>query len=88
MGGCTPDRKSETVASRFVQVSEAHFVYASATAAGYRDNALNRGTPEKEINCVLTKITPDLVLPVIAEALSGKRSSNLCEPLRASVPLR
>ena len=85
-GGCTQNdgsRKAATqsvktseVATQFVKIAEIHVVFAQSYAAGYRDEALNHASSEKEINCVMTEITPELMLPVLATAFAMKCSDD------------
>lgn len=72
----TPVVKSSEVAAQLVKVSEIDAVFATSYAAGYRDNASNRAKSEKEISCVMTQITPELMLPVLANALDRKCSQD------------
>jgi len=74
--GCSPRKGSEELAAHLLKVSELHALYAEAYAAGYRDAASRDGRPEKEIVCVVTRVTPELVLPALAEAYSTEFSDD------------
>jgi hypothetical protein len=41
-------------------------MYIEGVAAGYYDISLRDGKPEKEIKCVMAKITPEFALPILA----------------------
>ena len=82
LGGCTQAHSSKkivtqkTVATQLVEKSEIHLVFAQSYALGYRDGALNKGQPEKEIDCIVTKITPELMIPLLADAFDKKCSDD------------
>lgn len=74
--GCTRRKGSEELAARLLRAAEIHAVYAEGYLAGYRDNALRDGRPEREFNCVAHKLTPELVLPALANAYSMEFSDD------------
>ena len=86
LGACTQDKKSRNAATQppatrnaatqVVETAQLHVTFAEATAAGYRDSALRQGAPEKEINCVMSKITPEFGLPVLAKAYGDRCSDD------------
>lgn len=51
-------------------------MFAEAYAAGYHDSALKDRKPEQEINCVETKITPELMLPLLTDLYSTEFSDD------------
>ncbi|HEV2706789.1 MAG TPA: DUF2059 domain-containing protein [Pyrinomonadaceae bacterium] len=73
---CASGKGSEELAARLLETSEMHILYAEAYAAGYRDSALRDRKPEQEIHCVVSKITPELVRPVLANAYSAEFSDD------------
>jgi hypothetical protein len=75
--GCAPSRKgSEALAAQLVETSGLHVIFAEAYAVGYRDSALRDGKPEKEITCVETKITPELVKALFTDVYSTEFSDD------------
>ena len=66
---------SEELAARLLKKSEIHAIYAEGLAAGYRKGALSNGRTEKDINCFAAKVSPELVLPVLADAYSEEFSA-------------
>lgn len=68
--GCARRKGSEELAARLLRTAELHAVFVEAVVAGYRKDALRDGRPEKEIDCVANKLTPELVLPALADAYS------------------
>jgi hypothetical protein len=68
--GCARRKGSEELATRLLRASEIHVVFVEAVLAGYRKDALRDKRPEKEIDCVTTRITPELALPALANAYS------------------
>ena len=73
---CTPRKGSEELAAQLLKSSELQLLYAEAYAAGYRDSALRDRRPVKEVNCVVTNITPERVLPALADAYSTEFSDD------------
>ena len=67
---CAQRKGSEELADRMIKTSDFHVLYAGGMAAGFRDDAARDGKSEKEINCVVTEITPELMLPVLVDAYS------------------
>jgi hypothetical protein len=67
---------SEEMAARLLRISEIHVIYAEGIAAGYRSGALKARRPEIEVNCFVTKVNPELVLPALVNAYSSEFSDN------------
>lgn len=82
LSGCTQAHSSKKVvteknlAAQLVETSEIHIVFAQSYAFGYRDSALNNGQPEKEIDCIVTQITPELMMPLLADVFDKKCSDD------------
>ena len=74
--GCARRKGSEELATRLLKASEIHVVFVESVLASYRKDALRDKRPEKEINCVTTKVTPELVLPALANAYSTEFSDD------------
>src|SRR5437773_11086927 len=79
---CSAHRKgSEKLAAQLLEISGIHLIYAEGIVTGYRNSAAADKKPEKEIRCFVTKITPELVLPVLANAYAVEFSdSELIQP--------
>jgi hypothetical protein len=73
---CTQRKGSQELAAQLLKMSQLQFLYAEAYSAGYRDGARRDRRPEKEINCAVTKITPELLLPQLADAYSTEFSDD------------
>ena len=80
LGACTQEKgknkEPRKAAIQFIEAGELHMIYAEAMAAGYRERALRGPTPEKKVNCIVTKITPEMVLPFIADAFAMECSDD------------
>jgi hypothetical protein len=68
--GCAARKGSKELSERLLKAAELPAVFVEGTIAGYRNGALRDGRPEKEINCVAAKVTPELVLPALTDAYS------------------
>lgn len=75
-------QEKDSTATQFVKISELHLIYAMGTVKGFSVKASENGTPKKEINCVTAKITPELLLPPLAEAFATHFSD---EELRQAI---
>ncbi len=74
---CSAQRKgSEKLAAQLLEISGIHLIYAEGIVTGYRNSAAADKKPEKEISCFVTKITPELVLPVLASAYAVEFSDS------------
>jgi hypothetical protein len=77
VAGCAPPRRgSEELAAQVLMSSRLHHIFAEAYAAGYRDSALKERKLEKEINCVETKITPEMVMALLTDVYSREFSDD------------
>ena len=82
LSGCAKVNGSKEVvtqknlATQFVEKSETHIVFAQAHAFGFRDAALRNGQPAREVDCIVSKITPELVLPLLADVFDQKCSDD------------
>jgi hypothetical protein len=74
--GCTARKGSEELAAQLLKTSGLHVLFAEAYAAGYHDSALRERKPGKEIDCVETKITPELVLAQLTDLYSTEFSDD------------
>ncbi|HXQ73274.1 MAG TPA: DUF2059 domain-containing protein [Pyrinomonadaceae bacterium] len=82
LGGCARVNSSKEVvtqknlATQLVEKSEIHVVFAQSYVYGFRDAALNQGQPEKEVDCIVKQITPELMLPLLANVFDKKCSDD------------
>lgn len=74
--GCTPRKGSEELAAQFLKTSGLHVLYAEAYVMGYRASALRDRKPEREINCVESKLNPELVLALYTDLYSAEFSDD------------
>lgn len=70
--GCASGKGSKELTARLLKAAELDVAYAQGLIAGYRNSALKDGKPEKEISCVSTKITPELVRPALLHVYSAE----------------
>lgn len=82
LGGCTRASSSKEVvtqkslATQLVEKSEIHVVFAQSYVYGFRDAALKQGQPEKEVDCIVSQMTPELMLPLLADVFAKKCSDD------------
>lgn len=82
LGGCTRANSSKEVvtqknlATQLVEKSEIHLVFAQSYVYGFRDAALKQGQPEKEVDCIVSQITPELMLELLADVFDKKCSDD------------
>lgn len=70
LSACREGKEPPKVATQFVESAQLHEVYAEAFAAGYRKQALTSSMSDKRVNCMVSKITPQMVLPLLAESFA------------------
>src|SRR5687768_764540 len=74
--GCAQRKGSEELAAKLLKTSDFPVLYAGGMAASFRDNARRDGKSEKEINCVVKEMTPEMMTPVLVDAYSGEFSDD------------
>jgi hypothetical protein len=76
VSACAQRKGSEELATRLLKTSDFHVLYAGGMSASLRDSALRDGKSEKEVNCVVNELTPELMLPVLVDAYSTEFSDD------------